>query len=104
ARKPLTLKAPGFSGLSLAPPPGESERRSDMLMRTLKALAALALVVAIAGPAAALAASRAVSEQQELVNAARVTFSRFGDDPDQTGFREHERQALGSLHVLRAGR
>jgi len=75
-----------------------------MLMRNLKALAALALVVAIAGPAAALAAPRAVSEQQELVNAARATFSRFGDDPDLTGFRENERQALGYLIVPRAWR
>jgi SH3 domain-containing YSC84-like protein 1 len=75
-----------------------------MFMRNLRALAALALVVAIAGPAAALAAPRAVSEQQELVNAARVTFSRFGDDPDQTAFREHEREARGYLIVPRAWR
>jgi lipid-binding SYLF domain-containing protein len=75
-----------------------------MSMRNLKALAALAFVVAIAGPPAALAVPRAVSEQQELVNAARVTFSRFGDDPGQTAFREHERQALGYLIVPRAWR
>jgi lipid-binding SYLF domain-containing protein len=72
-----------------------------MFRRNLKALAALALVVAIAGPSAALAAPRPASEQQELVNAARVTFSSFGD---LTGFREHEREARGYLIVPRAWR
>jgi SH3 domain-containing YSC84-like protein 1 len=72
-----------------------------MFMRNLKALAALALVVAIAGPPAALASPRAVSEQQELVNSARVTFSSFGD---LSGFREHEREARGYLIVPGAWR
>jgi len=72
-----------------------------MSMRNLKALAALALVVTIAGPPAALAAPRAVSEQQELVNSARVTFSRLGDLSE---FREHEREARGYLIVPRAWR
>lgn len=72
-----------------------------MFVRNLKALAALALVVAIAGPPAALAAPRAASAQQQLVDAARVTFSRFGD---LSGFREHEREARGYLIVPRAWR
>jgi lipid-binding SYLF domain-containing protein len=80
---------------------GKSERRTVMFRRNLKALAALALVVAIVGPSAALAAPRAASKQQELVNAARVTFSSFGD---LTGFREHEREARGYLIVPRAWR
>jgi lipid-binding SYLF domain-containing protein len=82
----------------------KSERRTEMFLRDLKAFIGMAVVLSIAGPPAAQAAQRAVSEQQELVNGARVTFSRFRDDPDLTGFREHERDARGYLIVPRAWR
>jgi lipid-binding SYLF domain-containing protein len=75
-----------------------------MFMRNLKAFAALALALALAGPAVAQTATRAASEQQELVNAARATFVRFRDDPDLEGFREHEREARGFLIVPNAVR
>jgi SH3 domain-containing YSC84-like protein 1 len=79
-----------------------------MFMRNLKAFAALAVALAVAGPAAAqtvtIRAARLASEQQELVNAARATFVRFRDDPDLEGFREHEREARGFLIVPKAVR
>jgi lipid-binding SYLF domain-containing protein len=74
-----------------------------MFMRNLKAFAAVALALAVAGPAAAQTV-RVVTEQQELVNAARATFVRFRDDPDLEGFREHEREARGFLIVPNAVR
>jgi len=74
-----------------------------MFMRNLKAFAAVALALAVAGPAAAQTV-RVVTEQQELVNAARATFVRFRDDRDLEGFREHEREARGFLIVPNAVR
>jgi lipid-binding SYLF domain-containing protein len=74
-----------------------------MFMRNLRTFAAAALALAVAGPAAAQTI-RVVTEQQELVNAARATFVRFRDDPDLEGFREHEREARGFLIVPNAVR
>jgi lipid-binding SYLF domain-containing protein len=74
-----------------------------MFMRNLRTFAAAALALAIAGPAAAQTI-RVVTEQQELVNAARATFVRFRDDRDLEGFREHEREARGFLIVPTAVR
>lgn len=74
-----------------------------MFMRNLRTFAAAALALAIAGPAAAQTI-RVVTEQQELVNAARATFIRFRDDRDIEGFREHEREARGFLIVPNAVR
>jgi len=77
-----------------------------MSLRNLKSFAAAMLVLALAvGPATAQAAPRAAaSEQQELVNEARATFVHFRDDPNLTGFREHEREARGFLIVPKAVR
>ena len=79
-----------------------------MFSRKLSSIAVFALVLAVAAlPATARAAtSPSRSEQQALVNQARATFMRFREDPNLTGFREHERDARAFLIVptaVRAG-
>lgn len=77
-----------------------------MSSRNLKVAGVLAVAVAVAltaAPAKA-AARQTISEQQELVNRARATFTSFREDPGLTGFREHERDALAFLIIPKAVR
>ena len=65
----------------------------------------MALLVALAWPAAALARGNATaSEQQQLVQDAQATFRHFRDDRSFDSFREHEKEALGFLILPKAVR
>ncbi len=65
---------------------------------------AFAVAVALVPARAQAAVRRPISEQQELVNRARATFTSFRTDPGLTGFREHERDALAFLIIPKAVR
>lgn len=71
----------------------------------LRGIVGAVLAVAVAGPAAARAASRrTASEQQALIDDARATFVHLRDDPGLEGFRENERAARAFLIIPRAVR